>query len=109
MTEAYEITVETATPERTRLNGRFVANAQGDEIVQSIVRQLEALPLRGGRLVTFDGQISVAGAIALGHRLAHLYAAVAMFDPKMQGFIVAVSHDPEFAVGQLIAEHPGDV
>lgn len=56
----------------------------------------------GGRLALVTGPASLPAAVAIGHKLVHRFGAVACFDPKLGGFVVAVSHDPEFKVGQLI-------
>jgi len=104
--DVYVFEVVRETPAETLIRGRFGERAEGSHVVRAIVTQLAALPLRGGRLVKLDGPLSVAGAIAVGHRLAHLYGAVAMFDPKVGGYIIAVSHDPTYAVGDVLpTEH----
>jgi CRISPR-associated protein Csx3 len=40
--------------------------------------------------------------MALAHAVAHLYGYVACYDPKLQGYVVAISHDPSFRPGQLL-------
>ena len=48
-------------------------------------------------------------SFALAHAVSHVYGAVAVYDPKLDGYVVAVSHDPEYPVGALISEevvHP---
>lgn len=77
--------------------------ATGDAVVAGIVDALKALPPNfGGKLLKVTGPTTVAGALAIGHFAAHKFGAVAMFDPKLQKFIVAISHDPDFAVGDLL-------
>jgi CRISPR-associated protein Csx3 len=36
--------------------------------------------------------------------VAHLYGAVACYDPKMAGYIICITHDPEFELGQFIGK-----
>jgi len=59
--------------------------------------------LAGGGVLCIDGRCSVAAAVTLTHFLSHLFAAIAVFDPKLDRYIVCVSHDASFTVGQLIA------
>lgn len=60
--------------------------------------------ITGGRLALISGPASLAAAVAIGHKLTHLFGAIGVFDPKLQGFVVAVSHDPSFTVGDLLQE-----
>lgn len=55
-----------------------------------------------GKVVAINGAASLIAAIAIAHEVAHVTKAVAAFDPKLQGYVVAVSHDPKYKVGQLI-------
>lgn len=56
----------------------------------------------GGRLLLIDGPASLPVAFALCHATAHLYGAVAVKDPKLGAFVVAVSHDPARKAGDLV-------
>jgi CRISPR-associated protein Csx3 len=74
----------------------------------AIVRDAEtavtsAIDGKGGKLALVSGPASLPAAIVLGHKLVHMFGAVAIFDPKMDAFIVAVSHNPDFATGDTIA------
>jgi CRISPR-associated protein Csx3 len=40
--------------------------------------------------------------MALAHAVAHLYGYVACYDPKLQGYVVAISHDPSVRPGDLL-------
>ncbi len=40
--------------------------------------------------------------MTLAHCIAHLYRYVGCFDPKLEGYVVVISHDPAFQPGQLI-------
>ena len=102
MTISYKIECTHRSEERTDLKLGFVGEAHNDDRVRDAVTQLAALALTGGRLVTLDGPCSLPVAFALAHGVAHLYGAVAVKDPKLGKFVVAVSHSPDLAVGGLI-------
>lgn len=80
----------------------FGAPAQNDEIVKDAISAVKALNLEGGKLVKLFGPASLPVAIAIGHEVGHLYGAIACFDPKLAKYVVAISHDPDFVIGQLI-------
>lgn len=91
-----------ATLEGNILRLSFGAPAQNDQIVRDAVVAVKALNLTGGKLVRLNGPASLPVACAIAHEVGHLYGAVACFDPKLAKYVVAVSHDPDFAVGDLI-------
>ena len=84
----------------------FGTPAQNDQIVRDAEARLDEMvasgELKGGTLVRVNGPASLPIAMVLAHRLAHLFGAVACFDPKLGKYVVAISHHPEFALGQLI-------
>lgn len=88
------------------LRVRFGDPAAGDTVVrdaQTAILDLERRgELSGGGLLCIDGRCSVAVAVLLGHALAHLFAALAVFDPKLNGYIISVSHHPDWAIGQVV-------
>lgn len=68
-----------------------------------IVKEVDAMPLMGcGMLALISGPASLPVAFVLAHKLCHRYGAVAIFDPKLSGFVVSVSHNPDFKVGDFI-------
>lgn len=81
-------------------------SASGDVVVRDARAALFDLEQRGdltgGGLLCVNGRCTVPVAVMLGHSLSHLFSAVAMFDPKLDRYIVCVSHDPNFGVGQVI-------
>jgi len=97
-TTTYNVTRE----DNNVLKLSFGAPAQNDQIVRDAVAAVKALGLEGGKVVKFNGPASLPVAIAIAHEVAHIYGAVAAFDPKLGKYVVAVSHDPDFAVGDLI-------
>jgi CRISPR-associated protein Csx3 len=84
----------------------FGAPAQNDQIVREARTRLDEMiangELAGGDVIRVNGPASLPVAMVLAHRLAHLYGAIGCFDPKLGRYVVAISHDPSYAVGDLI-------
>ena len=84
----------------------FGAQAQNDQIVKDAESGLDALiesgELKGGEVIRVNGPASLPVAMVIAHKVNHLYGAVACFDPKLSKYVVAISHDPSYAVGDLI-------
>jgi CRISPR-associated protein Csx3 len=80
----------------------FAEPAANTDIVPDAVEALLDLELRGGKGIRFTGHMSVPVAMTLAHSVAHLYGYVACYDPKLQGYVVTISHDPAFVPGQLL-------
>jgi CRISPR-associated protein Csx3 len=98
----YNIVVNSVVDGITTLKLSFGAPAQNDMIVRDAVAAVKALQLTGGKLVKLDGPASLPVAVAISHEVGHLFGVVACYDPKIAKFVVAVSHDPDFTVGDLI-------
>ncbi|MDY6806009.1 MAG: CRISPR-associated protein Csx3 [Cyanobacteriota bacterium] len=103
---SYEINIAGDT-----LKLKFGSPATGEEIVKDAAMRLEEMvasgELPGGPLLKIDGPCTVAAAYVIGHRVSHLYGAIAIFDPKVgkngtKAFIVAISHNPSYRVGEII-------
>lgn len=84
----------------------FGASARSDEIVRDVVARLVEMDasgeLGGGGVIKLNGAASVPAAVAIAHRVAHRFSAVGVFDPKLGRYVVAISHDPAYRVGDLI-------
>lgn len=80
----------------------FGEPANNDQIVPAAMAAIEKLNLAGGRGILFDGPASLPVAMALAHAVGHLYQFVACFDPKLERFVVAISHTPDVRPGDLI-------
>jgi CRISPR-associated protein Csx3 len=83
----------------------FGEPATNDAIVREADRRMRELKdesLRGGMLVLLDGPASLAAVAVIVHHVAHLFGALGVFDPKLNGYVVAVSHDPAFVVGDVL-------
>ena len=91
MGDTYKISAE-STPSGVLLRLSFGTPAQNDQIVLDAVCALGELELTGGQTVFLNGPASLPVACAIAHGVAHLFKEVAVFDPKMAGYVVAVSH-----------------
>ncbi len=102
MAEYYQVQLEGVKDGVATVRIDFGAPAQNDRLVQDAVAGIAALGLRGGKGIKFNGPASLPVAMALSHAVAHLYGYVACFDPKLEKYVVAISHDPSVRVGDLI-------
>lgn len=88
------------------LRVRFGDPAGNDEIVRHVAARLDEMKaggeFAGGKLLRIDGPASLPVCMAVSHELAHLYAALAWYDPKLRKHVVAISHDPDHRVGDLL-------
>ena len=88
------------------LRTSFGETATNAEIVQDVRSRLTEIKasggLAGGSLLKINGPISLPAAFTVGHAVFHAYGAIAVFDPKLQRFVVCVSHSPDYTLGQLI-------
>ena len=86
----------------------FGVPSANDQIVKDAVARLDTMTkageLSGGGLLKINGPASLPVAMVLGHKLSHLFEAIACFDPKLNKYVVAISHspNPDYAVGNLI-------
>jgi len=84
----------------------FGSPAQNDQIVKDAEMRLDEMiangELAGGDVIRVNGPASLPVGMVLAHKLAHLYQAVACFDPKLSKYVVAIAHGDKFAVGELI-------
>jgi CRISPR-associated protein Csx3 len=82
----------------------FGDQAQNDQIVREVEGRLAELKANGlsGPLALVNGPASLPVAVMLGHALAHQYASIAIFDPKMAGYVVVLSHGGEYLAGTVI-------
>ena len=101
MANTYKISAETVSENTVLLKLAFGEPAQNDEIVRDAVAALEDLNLQGGETVLLNGPASLPAACAIAHGVCHLYKEVAVFDPKMGSYVVAVSHGGR-EIGTLI-------
>jgi CRISPR-associated protein Csx3 len=81
----------------------FGEPATNCEIVPEAIAKLRSIEdqLRG-EVVKINGAASVPVAIAIGAQLKNICKAIAVFDPKLQGYVVSVSFSPDLKIGDLI-------
>ena len=86
----------------------FGVPSTNDQIVRDAAARLDAMTkageLSGGGLLKINGPASLPVAMVLGHKLSHLFEAIACFDPKLNKYVVIISHspNPDCVVGNLI-------
>lgn len=84
----------------------FGTPAQNDEIVRDAVARVGEMvktgELAGGKLIKINGPASLPVAMVICHAVAHLYEVVAVFDPKLGKYVVAIAHGNEYQPGDLI-------
>ncbi|MBU4314730.1 MAG: CRISPR-associated protein Csx3 [Actinobacteria bacterium] len=84
----------------------FGEAAQNDQIVAEASTTLAEMTasgeLAGGPIVKINGPASLPVAVAIAHAVGHLYETVAVFDPKLGKYVVAVSHGTAYKPGDLI-------
>lgn len=98
----YNIVRESTETGAVLLRVGFGDPAANDRIVNDASAALAALGEMGGKLCLITGPASMPVAFVLAHGLCHRFGAVAVFDPKLSGYVVAVSHDPDHQVGSII-------
>ncbi len=76
--------------------------APNTAIVPAAIAAIASLNLPGGQGLLINGPVSIPAAFAIAHTVAHLYAFIAVWDPKLQTYIVAISHDPSHKPGDTI-------
>jgi len=95
------------TMEGNVLKLKFGESASNDQIVPFVEKKLSQMienkEIPWGEIVKIDGPASLPVAAVIIHKLAHLYSVVAVFDPKLQKFVVAISHSGKNTSGDLIA------
>lgn len=101
MANTYKISAEKVSENTVLLRLAFGEPAQNDVIVKDAVSALGELDLQGGETVLLNGPASLPVACAIAHGVCHLFTEVAVFDPKMAGYVVAVSHGGR-EIGTLI-------
>lgn len=57
-----------------------------------------------GGLLKITGACSLPLAFVISHKVDHLFGAIAVFDPKLGGYVVCVSHNPAYKVGDVIPQ-----
>lgn len=82
----------------------FGEPAQNPDILRELetVREDVAGLVTGKPLVKINGPASLPVAMWLAHAIVHVCGAIAVFDPKLGKYVVCVSHNPDYKVGDLV-------
>lgn len=85
---------------------KFGEAATNEQIVPFVEKRMKDMidtkEIPWGELIKIDGPASLPVAAVIAHKLAHLYSVVSVFDPKLQKFIVAISHSGKNKPGDLL-------
>ena len=85
---------------------KFGEPAQNDQIVKDAAARLEEMAqsgeLAGGQLLKINGPVSIPVAFVLAHKLAHIYGAIGFYDPKLGKYVICITHNPAYKLGDLI-------
>jgi len=85
---------------------KFLGNYQNNQIVRDAKRQLDELAssglLQGATVLRISGPASLPVMATITHAVAHTYEAVAVYDPKLDRYVVAVAHGGRYQIGDLI-------
>ena len=88
------------------LRVNFGEVSQNDQIVRDAAARLEEMvnsgELSGGQLLKVNGPASIPVAFVLAHKLAHIYGAIGYFDPKLGKYVISITHNPQYKLGDLI-------
>ena len=83
----------------------FLEPASNDAIVAELEVSASLSSARTavtGKVTLVNGPASLPVACVLAHALSHVTKAIGVFDPKLAGYVIAVSHDPAYKVGSLL-------
>ncbi len=75
------------------------------EAAEKIDNLIETQQIKGGNLIKVNGKASVLVSFIIAHKLAHLYANVLVFDPKIDGYVTTIRHGGNLAIGDFIPEN----
>jgi len=54
-----------------------------------------------GLFICITGPMSVHVAMVIAHNLAHNTRGIAVYDPKVSGYVVVITHDPMWQIGNV--------
>lgn len=65
--------------------------------------------LKGGNLLKINGKSSMAVNMMIASKVAHLYSNVAVYDPKLSGYVISLRHGGEYAEGEFINDDSAQI
>ena len=81
----------------------FGKAADNNEIVTEVNVSIASVAKKcHGKVIKINGRASLPVAMTIAHGLAHVARAIACYDPKLQKYVVAISHAPDLNVGDLL-------
>jgi CRISPR-associated protein Csx3 len=79
--------------------------ATNDQIVpEAVEKATKFRDAVAGKLLKINGAASLPVAVAITFKLGHMVPAVAVYDPKLKAYVVSITQDPQYKLGQLIPE-----
>lgn len=81
----------------------FGEPASNDAIVKEVAQSIKWIKDEvHGKVLKINGPASMPIAFVLAHELAHVTAGVAVYDPKLNGYVVVISHGGPYKIGEVI-------
>lgn len=84
----------------------FGAPASNAEIVRDAISEIERLVASGEltseKIIKLNGPASLPAAVAITNSISNLFEVIAVFDPKLNGYVVAISSDSAHEVGSIL-------
>ncbi|MGY6528530.1 MAG: hypothetical protein ACXITR_01245 [Cyanobacterium sp.] len=81
----------------------------GDSLTREVEEKINQLiatkQLKGGKLLKINGKSSVLASFVIAHKVCHLYANVAVFDPKIDGYVTVTRHGGLYPIGHYLPEN----
>ncbi len=102
--KTFKIEITKIDDATTKFSIGFGEPAQNTAIVAEVAEFLANNPPAGGELALITGPASLPVAGVLYHSLLHIFGSVAVFDPKLGGYVVVSAHGGNHKVGDLIEE-----
>ena len=102
---SFTVTLKATTSTIAYIEVGFNPNAPADNdqhVIAADVQANEIAKSVHGKVVLVSGRASLPVAFVLAHAFGHVAKAVAVYDPKMERFVVSVAHGSEYRIGDTI-------
>ena len=88
----------------TVLEVGFEEPAENDIMVEEASREMDKalMSSEGGKAVFIKGRASLPVAMALGHKVAHLFGSVFCWDPKLEAYVCVITHGGRYRLGEVL-------
>jgi len=80
------------TPGDVKVLNKYVKNR-----VRALIQQLGT-----PKVLVLSGRLPIWAYVSLVHEIMHTVPAVGIFDPKLQGAVIVVTHNPGFQEGEML-------